>query len=276
VRAGFRLTICIDKAFDLDQFFQCQTLSFIERQKPGDGVAVKPLSSTLKVLQVLDVIASAPTPLRLTQIARALGEARGAVHQRLVTLATAGWVEQTGDGAYRLTLRIVAQGAMAMEQASLGERLATALEDLVATSGETSSIAVLDGAEAVIVRRVESGGMLRADLRVGTRLPLDRTAFGRVLVAHAPAGTVSRLRAAGVPLPAPEVIERVRAEGIAISEGPGPRALSAVAAPIFDLAGNCLCALAASGPYAGFDAARCAAAVRTVASRINARLQGAP
>ncbi len=238
-------------------------------------MAVKPLSSTLKALKALDVIASSPGPLRLAQIARALNEARGAVHQRLVTLVAAGWIEQTDEGAYRLTLRIVAQGAMAMEQASLGARLATALEDLVTTSGETSSIAVLDGAEAVIVRRVESGGVLRADLRVGTRLPLDRTAFGRVLVAYAPADTLTRLTDAGVALPAAEIVDKVRTEGIAISEGPGPRALSAVAAPIFDLAGNCLCALAASGPYVGFDTDRCTAAVREVASRINARLQGA-
>lgn len=169
-------------------------------------MSVRPLSSVLKTLAAFDCIAAAPEPLRLVDIARQLGEARGAAHQRLVTLVEAGWIEQTPDGRYRLTLRIVGHAAMALEQSNLGVRFAGVLEEMVTESGETASLAVLDGKSAVIVRRVESRGVLRADLRIGTQLRLDRTAFGRVLVSFSRPEIVDRLRAQGVELPDDETI----------------------------------------------------------------------
>jgi IclR family acetate operon transcriptional repressor len=237
-------------------------------------VSVQPLSSALKTFRVLDVIASSPAPMRLADIARAADEARGAVHKRLVTLVEAGCVEQGDDGLYRLTLRTIAHGVMAMEQASLGTRLGSALDELVALTGETASIAILDGAEAVIVRRVETRELLRADLRVGTRLALDRTASGRILLAYAPESTIAKLAAAGVRLPPGDLLRQVRQDGVAASDAQDPPSVSAVAAPIFDPAGACLCALTSSGPYVRFDADRCAAAVRDIASRISAQLRG--
>jgi DNA-binding IclR family transcriptional regulator len=228
----------------------------------------------LKTFSVLDVIASSPVPMRLADVARSVGEARGAVHKRLVTLVEAGWVEQGEDGLYRLTLRTIAHGVMAMEQASLGARLGSALDELVAATGETASIAVLDGSEAVIVRRVETQELLRADLRVGTRLALDRTASGRVLLAYASDETIAKLAATGVRLPMTAVLSQVRQDGVAASDVQDPPTVSAVAAPIFDPAGACLCALTSSGPHVRFDVERCAEAVRHIASRVSAQLRG--
>lgn len=238
-------------------------------------MSVRPLSSVLKTFAVLDVVAAAPEPVRLADVARAVEEARAATHQRLQTLVEAGWVEQTEDGRYRLALRIVAHAAMAMEQANLGARLADILHDMVAESGETASMAVLDGHEAVIMRRVEAKGILRADLRVGTRLDLARTALGRVLSAFARPEALVRLAEAGVVLPEAELVERIRADGYAVSGITGPRTVSAVAAPVVDSHGDCIAALSLSGPTAGFNTQTCASVVVAAAARVNARLRGA-
>lgn len=237
-------------------------------------MAVRPLSSVLKTLAAFDCVAAATEPVRVADIARQLGEARGAAHQRLVTLVEAGWIEQTPDGRYRLTLRVVSHAASALEQANLGARFSGVLEDMVTQSGETASLAVLDGKDAVIVRRVESRGVLRADLRVGTHLRLDRTAFGRVLVSFARPEILERLRAQGVDLPTDEVIGQVRSSGYAISEVEGPRTVSAVAAPLLDAQGECIGALALSGPFTGFDTDKCAQIVIAAAAASAGRLRG--
>lgn len=237
-------------------------------------MAVRPLSSVLKTLSAFDCVAAATEPVRVADIARQLGEARGAAHQRLVTLVEAGWIEQTPDGRYRLTLRVVSHAASALEQANLGARFSGVLEDMVTQSGETASLAVLDGKDAVIVRRVESRGVLRADLRVGTHLRLDRTAFGRVLVSFARPEIFERLRAQGVSLPADEVVAQVRSIGYAISEVEGPRTVSAVAAPLLDAQGECIGALALSGPFTGFDTDKCAQIVVAAAAASAGRLRG--
>lgn len=237
-------------------------------------MAVRALSSVLKTLSAFDCVASATEPMRLADIARQLGEARGAAHQRLVTLVEAGWLEQTADGRYRLTLRVVSHAAMALEQSNLGARFAGVLEEMVTQSGETASLAVLDGKDAVIVRRVESRGVLRADLKVGAHLRLDRTAFGRILVSFARPEVYERLKAQGVPLPEEHVIARVREQGFAISEVEGPRTVSAVAAPLFDAQGECIGALALSGPQTGFDTDKCARVVVAAATASSGRLRG--
>ena len=239
-----------------------------------EKMSVRPLSSVLKTLAAFECIAAAPEPLRLVDIARQLGEARGAAHQRLVTLVEAGWIEQTPDGRYRLTLRIVGHAAMALEQSNLGARFAGVLEEMVTQSGETASLAVLDGKSAVIVRRVESRGVLRADLRIGTQLRLDRTAFGRVLVSFSRPEIVDRLRAQGVELPDDQIVAEVRRCGYAISEVEGPRTVSAVAAPIIDAQNECIGALALSGPFTGFDTDKCARIVVAAAAASAARLRG--
>jgi DNA-binding IclR family transcriptional regulator len=237
-------------------------------------MSVRPLSSVLKSLTVLDAVAGASRPIALSEVARAVGEARGATLQRLVTLIEGGLVEQTEAGAYRLTLRMVRYANAAMEQANLGARVADVLQDLVSESNETASLAVLDGPEAVIVRRVESRGVLRADLRVGAHLNLKLTAMGRILATYATPAQRERWIEAGTELPDDETMEKIREEGFAVSGVTGPRSVSAVAAPIFDERGDCVATIALSGPTAGFELNSCATLIVAAAERINARLKG--
>jgi IclR family transcriptional regulator, acetate operon repressor len=238
-------------------------------------LSVRPLSSVLKAFAALDIIASSNEPLRLADVARKLGEARATTLQRLVTLAEAGWIEQSDDGRYRLTLKILHHATVAMEQAGIGTRLLDILQEIVTESGETASLAVLEGNESVIINRVESRGLLRADLRIGTRLPLSDSATGRVLVAYAPPATTSRLERAGTELGEPAMLSEVRERGFAVSGPLGPRTVTAVAAPVFDIHGDCIAALSVSGPTNGFDLDLSSKIVTQAASKATARIRGA-
>jgi DNA-binding IclR family transcriptional regulator len=206
------------------------------------------LTSTLKSFALVDMMAECPHASGVSELAAMTGTGRGTVHQQLSTLVAAGWVERVDGGRYRLTLRAARVLRGALGQAGVGERIQPALESLAAAISEAVSLAVLDRGQALIVQRVESGQVLRADVGVGTRMGLNASASGRVIVAFAPAVEIEALRRLNLDLPPDEVVEKVRSEGVAVSVDEFLEGVFAVAAPVFDGTGGFLGALSAAGP----------------------------
>jgi len=232
---------------------------------------VRALSSTLKTLAVCDVIAASPKPMRLPDVVRATGDQRAAVYQRLRTLVEAGLLDQTPDGSFRLALRFQFYAVRALEQANLGDRSSELLQEIVSESGETATISVLDGYHAVIINRVESRQVLRADLRVGARMALGGSASGSVLVAYGSHEMRARLREQGIVLPDDAHLAEVRERGFAIFAPTDPQLVSAVAAPVLDAAGQCVAVIAISGPTTRFDHDRCGPIAVAAARRFSAQ-----
>jgi len=232
------------------------------------------LTSTLKCLALLESIAEAGEPLGVSELARRQGTGRGTVHQQLSTLVEAGWVEQADDSRYRLSLRATRIGYRALEQVSLGSRIQPALEALASETAEAVSLAVIDQTEALIVQRVESGQVLRAGLGVGTRMPLARSASGRVLLAFSTPAELKALRERGVEMPPDEILERARAERVAVSIDEFVHDVFAVAAPVFDVHGRLLAALSTAGPTSRYDPETAIPPLRRAAEVVNGILAG--
>lgn len=87
---------------------------------------------------------------------------------------------------------------------------------------ETASLAILDGTDALIIQRVEGAAILRADLRVGARLELARTALGLLLSSHATPEKLAYIRSRKVALPSDDVMRQVRKQGYSVSVVTGP------------------------------------------------------
>ena len=238
-------------------------------------MAVRALSSALKTIATCEAVAASPRPLRLIEVARSTGDQRAAVYQRLVTLIEAGLIEQTEDGCFRLSLRFEYFAARATTQADLGARAQALLADIVSESGETASMAVLDGAEAVIVARAESSQLLRADLRVGTRLKVDASASGAALAAFATPDRQARLTGAGARLPSQDEMLAIRTRGYAIFHPGAAGSVAAVAAPAFDSQGICVAVIAVSGPASRFDVTSAGRIAIAAARRLSAPMGGA-
>ena len=220
--------------------------------KKTEAGGVRPLSSVLKTLALVDVLAQHGRPARLADIARAAKMSRGTAHQKLVTLVQAGWIEQA-DGAYRLSLHATHVASAALEQADFGKRVVPFLEELVAKAKETASLAVVDGISVCIVQRVDSTGVLRADLHVGALLDLQHSASGRVLAAFARVLLLDEWRRRREPLPDAKILEQVRREKFAVSSGMSYEGVRAIGAPVFDARGECTAALTLVGPVPRFE-----------------------
>lgn len=221
-------------------------------------MAVRALSSSLKTLAICDVVAGSRRPMRLADVVQATGDPRGAVYQRLKTLVEAGFLEQCPEGRFRLGLRFHSYAARALEQASLGDRSSEILQGVVADSGETASLSIVEGTGVIIVNRIESDQVLRADLRVGARLELGGSASGAVAVAYATPEAIERWRSRGLGLPPQRALDEIRTRGFAVHKPVKEQQIAAVAAPVLDLTGHCVAILAVSGPPTRFNYQRCA------------------
>jgi DNA-binding IclR family transcriptional regulator len=237
-------------------------LCMIARSRSGrQGVVlntprVRLIQSTLRCLEVLDALAASEEPVSVSELARRLNGRRGTLHQQLQTLVHAGWARQTPEAKYYLSLRALHVGKAALAQAGLAERLLPSLQDLADRTGEATALAVLDGVEVLIIQRVESPQLVRADIRVGTRMPLSTSAAGLVLLAYADADQRSRLRDAGVTIPVPEVLDEIRRRGYAVQKDEYQSGLSSVAVPVTIGSDEELLTLSMAAPTERFDEAR--------------------
>jgi DNA-binding IclR family transcriptional regulator len=218
---------------------------------PSGGV--RALSSAVKTLKVLELLAQSRSPMTLGEVAAKAGMTRSSTYQKLITLRAAGWIEAS-QSRFRLTLLAARVGNAALEQASLGERVIPILRTVVLETGETASLAVLEGSQCYIVQRVEAEGVMRIGLRTGSTLSLDRSASGLILTAHLASADLEHLRQAGATLASDPVLAQVRRDRFAVSlDRSRMPDVRAVGMPILDTEGRCVAALSLVGPVARFD-----------------------
>lgn len=246
--------------------------SYSDRIQGQTGV--RPLTTVLKTMAVLDVLAASVRGMKLPEIATAMKLSRPTAYQRLLTLIEAGWVEQDDEMRYRLSMHACRLAAAALEHADLGTRAQQVLEALVHKVKETASLAVLDHGLPCIVSRVDSESLLRAEQKIGTTMSLEGSASGRVLTAFADESTLARLRESGEAFASEDILTAVRADGYAISSGYTHSGVLAIAAPIFDLSDKCVATLSLVMPETRFDLEAFKLPLLDAASQITSIQQG--
>lgn len=244
-----------------------------DRQGAASG-GVRPIGAALKTLALLDELGRSAHPLRLVELTRAVGGGRATVYQKLVTLVQAGWVEQTEQGTYRLSMHAARMGEAAMRQANLGERSRRILQELVDEVGETASLAVVNGIHAELVQRVEAEAVLRVERRIGTLLSLDQSASGRVLTAFTGSEYLRLLERKGAVLAPVSALRDVRRQGYAFSTGRDVPGVKSAAVPVFDASGACAYALSIVAPVPRFDGSRYVKPMLRAAGRLGNLLVG--
>ncbi|GAA1005117.1 transcriptional regulator [Acrocarpospora pleiomorpha] len=237
-------------------------------------MATQILTSSLKTLEVLAALADCDTGVGVSELARRLGGSRGYVHRQLVTLAAGNWVEQSEDGTYRLSLRVARLSAAALRQAGLDQRASAAMEELAAALHEPVSLAVLDGDAARIIHRIDVNRSLRVDTRVESRMPMSKSASGRVLTAFESPLVLERLAGLGVELPPAEDLAAIREAGYAHSVAGFQDETVAIAAPVFDPAGHVIAAVSIVGPVSRFAPDAAVEPLLACAARVNAIVSG--
>lgn len=247
---------------------------------PAPRQAARRVAAVSRALAVLDALA-AGGELGTNELARRTGINASTVSRLLATLAGAGYVDQAENGRYRLGIRLVQLGSAVLDRLDLREVARPELERLVATVGETATLSVAGGHEAITVDFVQSPSSVRGVAQLGRPSVAHATATGKVLLAFGgiglPPGALRRYTARTIadPRALAREVDRVRVRGWADAVREREDDLAAIAAPVRGSRGELAAIVGVQGPVARLDTkARAAALVallavtRTLSSRI--------
>src|ERR687894_900184 len=206
---------------------------------------VEALARGLDVLACFDDHRPAMT---LSEIAVATGLARPTARRLLLTLAELGYV-RVSDNSFALTPKVLSLGMAYVSSLGLWDLARPHLEALVAQTGESSSMAQLDGSDIVYVARVPVPKIIALSVHIGTRFPAVATSMGQVLLADLPRAEVPRVldtpSRSGIILritPSVRQLERelaqVRPRGWALSDERLSLGIRSIAAPVRDASGS--------------------------------------
>ncbi|WP_439381437.1 IclR family transcriptional regulator domain-containing protein [Amycolatopsis lexingtonensis] len=204
------------------------------------------------VLMAFDAERANPT---LAELASATGLSRPAVRRILLTLQRLGYVRGEGP-RWSLTPRVLSIGQHYSASHGMIETAQPRLLSLAEETGESASLAALDGAEVVYVARVPVRRIMSINVSIGTRVPAHATSMGRVLLAWAPPALVDEVVAAGLPRFTArtttdegdfrKALRTVQDQGWSLVAEELEEGLLSVSAPVRDASGAVVAALASS------------------------------
>jgi IclR family pca regulon transcriptional regulator len=182
--------------------------------------------------------------LSLSEVATATGLARPTARRLLLTLEELGFV-RSGDGVFELTPKVLSLGMAYVSSLGLWEIARPHMESLVARTGESSSMAQLDGSDIVYVARVSVPKLIALRVEIGTRFPATQTSQGKVLLAalrlDEVAAALAQPSRSGLPSciggPSDQLrdeLTQVRARGWALADEELAPGVRSVAVPVRD------------------------------------------
>ena len=222
----------------------------------------RPVSSVARAVAVLDALAASESGLGVNEVARRIGVNASTASRLLGTLSEGGLVERVEGGPYRLGLKLVALSDRVLAHLDVRQRARPLLARLVAQTGETATLSVPGGDEAITVDFVPAPSSVVSLARVGRPSVLHATAAGKIMLAFAGRDDVSDLK---LPAFTPRTIvdpqalaaelADVRVRGYAEAVGEREPDLAALAAPVFGRAGELTAILGVQGPASRLPAA---------------------
>ncbi|HVZ01369.1 MAG TPA: IclR family transcriptional regulator C-terminal domain-containing protein [Dongiaceae bacterium] len=206
-----------------------------------------------KGLSVIEAFGQGGDRLTIAEAAKRTGLDRATARRCLLTLVDGGYAFYDGK-FFALTPRVLRLGYAYIATTPLPRQLQPFLEQLSEATQESSSAAILDGAEIVYIARSSLRRVMSIGLSVGSRLPAYCSSMGRVLLAALPEDEMLETlrrgeRIARTPKTLTSIkalaaeIGRVRMQGYAVIDEELELGLRSIAVPILDSAGGTVAAL---------------------------------
>jgi IclR family acetate operon transcriptional repressor len=248
------------------------------------------LQTVERALAFLEIVARAPSPPPLRDVADALGLKITTSYHLLNTLRGAGYLIRNNDGTLRIGPRAAVLYNGLVRQMAGGEELRPIVEWLSSETLETAYLCSLNESGVVVQMLIEGGHAVRVSgLYIGFSGSEHERATGKAVLAHmrdadrtvllnrTTAGVTATQRKRVLAELAKE-LELVREQGYALDEEHFQRGASCVAAPFFRMGGDIAGSIAVSVPGTRFAESREAltAAVVSAAQQASTLLGWAP
>ena len=220
----------------------------------------RPVAAVERALAVLDVLAACPDALGVSEVARRIGVNASSASRLLGTLERGNMVEREATGRYRLGLHLVALADGVLGRLDVRELARPHLRRLATETGESTTLSVPAGSEAITVDFVPSEASVVSMARLGRPSSAHATSVGKVMLAFgSPSppdpevlGRLELTRHTPATIVDPETlaaeVAAVRERGWAQAVGERDPDLSGVAVPVLGRTGDLVAILGVQGP----------------------------
>ena len=138
-----------------------------------------------KAIDILEHLSTDPRPRTRSELARALGRGPSELFRMLTCLESRGYVRRdAASGTYSLTLRLFELAHMHSPYDTLMQVSRPLMQALVAETGESCHLSVIQGDALVVLSQEECRKPFRLSVEVGGRFLPHRTTSGRIIMAQ--------------------------------------------------------------------------------------------
>ena len=246
-----------------------------------DAISRSRTSGIDRSLQILDVLTEQNRPMSSYELSKATGAPVSTVYRLVDELVERDMLSRREEGAIWLGPRLMRYGLSYRASIDLYAEARREMRRLAEVTGETVQLCARDGLMMAVIAMVEGQGHFRITSDVGTRVPLNWTASGRLLLGHlsdaerlATFAEAARPSATGTAETDPA---RLAAQSqhdfsrrLAVQMGQSEFAVACIAAPVRDEKGACAATISIvlAERQAELRAEELAQAVRDAALRI--------
>lgn len=221
---------------------------------------MKDASIVDRALGILQYLARHPGEHGVRSLSAALDLSPSTVHRLLESLTRSGFVRQNAaTEKYTVGAQAVQLGIAALSSFDVTAVAPPSLRSLVAETGESAFLAVLDDGEVVYLFKEEGSRAIRTTARLGSRRPAHCTALGKAFLATMPPAEARAIleRKGMAPLTVHTITDltrmwqelaEVRLRGYAVDREEVELGLLCLAAPVRDYRGQTVAAISMAGP----------------------------
>ena len=218
-------------------------------------------SSLRRALAILDLVAATAgrdKGASLAELADGVETTKSTVMRLLAPLVEARLVRQDGDGTYRMGVGVLGLAGACLANLDVRAAAQPTLRQIADTTGQTAHLLVYSEGRVTYVDKVVGDSPIQMASRIGDTGTAYSTASGKAMLAHLGEDEVQRVIDMGMPARTAATITdpaelrarlaAVREQGCAYDDLENEDGIRCVAAPVFNHAGEVVCAVSVSGP----------------------------
>lgn len=220
----------------------------VEKKEPSRRSRVSGID---RVLQVLDFLYEHGSPSGAYMIAKAIGAPLSTVYVIVDDMVEKKLLSRNSEGLLWLGDRLYHYGLAYARSLDFLSVATSEMHDLCRDIGETIQLCGLDGDHMQVLAMADGPGHFQVTSRVGTRVPLNWTASGRLLVGHmSDHERLEIFKRCASPSPTgradtdPKILSegavRAFSQRLSVQAGESDYAVACIAAPVCDEQGACV------------------------------------
>lgn len=204
-----------------------------------------------RAIQVMDILTERQTPMSAYELAKSVGAPVSTIYRIVDDLVERDMLSRPDDTRIWLGPRLMRYGLVYRSQMDMFSEAKREMQALSKKTGETVQVCARDEGMMVVIAMAEGEGHFRVTSDVGTRVPLNWTASGRLLLGHLPDDErIAAFKKSAKPSETgvadinPLILAKQSREDylnrLALQMGNSEYSVACIAAPIRDAAGVCV------------------------------------